>query len=122
MIKIIHLPIPLPLPNCFLSLHAMESTSTTPQFSEQEIVRRNKLEEIRKLGIDPYPAAEFKVNVTAKDIHENYERDKTNYKDVSIAGRLMGIRIMGNAAFAALQDATGRIQVYIRRDDVCPGE
>jgi lysyl-tRNA synthetase class 2 len=100
----------------------METTSTTQHHSEQEIIRRQKREEIIKLGIDPYPAAEFKVNVTAKDIHENYERDKTNYKDVSIAGRIMGMRIMGNAAFAALQDASGRIQIYVRRDDVCPGE
>ncbi|MCX6310604.1 MAG: lysine--tRNA ligase [Bacteroidetes bacterium] len=100
----------------------MESTPTTQHLSEQEIVRRNKLDEIRKLGIDPYPAAEFPVNVTAKDIHENYERDKTNYKDISIAGRIMTIRVMGNASFASLQDTTGRIQLYIRRDDVCPGE
>ncbi len=100
----------------------MESTTPTQHLSEQEIVRRNKLDEIRKLGIDPYPAAEFPVNANAKDIHENYERDKTNYKDISIAGRLMGFRVMGNASFASLQDATGRIQIYIRRDDVCPGE
>lgn len=92
------------------------------QLSEQEIVRRQKLDELRKLGIDPYPAEEFPVNVTAKDIHENYERDKTNYKDVRIAGRLMGVRIMGKAAFAELQDASGRIQIYVNRDEICPGE
>ena len=92
------------------------------ELSEQEIVRRQKLDELRKLGIDPYPAEEFKVNVTAKDIHANYERDKTNYKDVQIAGRLMGIRIMGKAAFAELQDASGRIQLYVNRDEICPGE
>ncbi|CAN5910716.1 lysine--tRNA ligase [soil metagenome] len=100
----------------------MEPTTSTPQFSEQELIRRGKLDELRKLGIDPYPAAEFTVNVTAKDIAENYERDKTNYKDVSIAGRLMTVRDMGKAAFASLQDATGRIQIYVRRDDICPGE
>ncbi|HEU4719694.1 MAG TPA: lysine--tRNA ligase, partial [Bacteroidia bacterium] len=93
-----------------------------PELSEQENVRRQKLAELRSLGIDPYPAEEFKVNVTAADIHENYERDKTNYKDVSIAGRLMGMRIIGKASFAELQDATGRIQLYVNRDEICPGE
>lgn len=92
------------------------------QLSEQEIVRRQKLDELRKLGIDPYPAEEFTVNVTAKDIHENYERDKTNYKDVSIAGRLMSVRVMGKASFAELQDSSGRIQIYVNRDEICPGE
>lgn len=92
------------------------------ELSEQEIVRRQKLDELRKLGIDPYPAEEFKVNVTAKDIHANYERDKTNYKDVQIAGRLMGVRVMGKASFAELQDASGRIQLYVNRDEICPGE
>ncbi len=90
--------------------------------SEQEITRRNKLEEIRKAGIDPYPAEEFLVNANAVDIKENYERDKLNYKDISLAGRVMGVRDMGKAAFAELQDSTGRIQIYVRRDDICPGE
>lgn len=90
--------------------------------SEQEIVRRQKLEQLRQLGIEPYPADEFAVNVTAKDIKENYERDKTNYKAITIAGRLMGTRIMGKAAFAELQDSTGRIQIYVNRDEICPGE
>lgn len=90
--------------------------------SEQEITRRGKLAEIKKLGIDPYPAEEFLVNATAQDIKENYERDKLNYKDISLAGRLMSVRDMGKAAFAELQDASGRIQVYVRRDDICPGE
>lgn len=92
------------------------------EFSEQEILRREKLIEIRNLGIDPYPAEEFKINVTAADIKENYERDKLNYKDISFAGRIMSVRDMGKAAFAVLQDATGRIQIYIKRDEVCPGE
>jgi lysyl-tRNA synthetase class 2 len=92
------------------------------QLSEQEIVRRQKLEQLRTLGIEPYPAAEFNVNVTAKDIKENYERDKTSYKAISIAGRFMGVRIMGKASFAELQDATGRIQLYVNRDEICPGE
>lgn len=90
--------------------------------SEQEITRRSKLEEIKKLGIDPYPAEEFLVNATAADIKENYERDKLNYKDISIAGRIMSVRDMGKAAFAELQDSTGRIQIYVRRDDICSGE
>lgn len=90
--------------------------------SEQEIQRRNEREALMKMGIDPYPAALFEINVTAADIHENYERRKTDYKNVSIAGRLMTRRIMGSASFAEIQDATGRVQLYLRRDDLCPGE
>jgi len=90
--------------------------------SEQEIQRRQALQELRRLGIDPYPAEEFEINVTAQDIKENYERDKTNYKNISFAGRIMSRRIMGSASFAELQDATGRIQVYLKRDDICPDE
>lgn len=90
--------------------------------SEQELLRRKDREELIGMGIDPYPAALFNVNVTAKDIHENYERQKTDYKDISIAGRIMTKRIMGSASFAEIQDSTGRIQIYVRRDDICPGE
>ncbi|TAH19354.1 MAG: lysine--tRNA ligase [Cytophagales bacterium] len=90
--------------------------------SELEIQRRGKREELMKLGIDPYPAELYEVNATAKDILQNYERSKIDYKNISIAGRLMGFRIMGNASFAELQDATGRIQLYFRRDDLCPTE
>ncbi|MDH5367451.1 MAG: lysine--tRNA ligase [Cyclobacteriaceae bacterium] len=90
--------------------------------SEQEIVRRNSMEELKKLGINPYPSESFEVNVTAKDIHENYEKRKIDYKNISIAGRIMSRRVMGSASFAELQDATGRIQVYLRRDDLCPEE
>jgi lysyl-tRNA synthetase class 2 len=92
------------------------------ELSEQEELRRNKLAELKKLGIDPYPADEFKVNVTAKDIKENYERDKLNYKDIKFAGRIMSVRDMGKAAFAVLQDSTERMQIYVRRDDICPAE
>lgn len=92
------------------------------QLSEQEILRRQKLEEIIKLGINPFPPEQFEVNASAKDILENYERNKTDYKNISIAGRIMTIRDMGKACFASLQDATGRIQLYIRRDDICPEE
>ncbi len=90
--------------------------------SEQEQIRRESLKEMIQMGINPYPAESFDVNVTAQDIHENYERDKTNYKNISIAGRIMSRRIMGNASFAELQDSTGRIQIYVRRDDICQGE
>lgn len=75
-----------------------------------------------KLGINPYPAESFPINVTAEDIHKNYENRKTDYKDISIAGRLMTKRIMGSASFAEIQDSTGRLQIYLRRDDLCPDE
>lgn len=90
--------------------------------SEQEVFRREALAQLIKLGISPYPPEAFDVNVTAKDIHENYERDKLNYKQVSIAGRIMSKRVMGSASFAELQDATGKIQVYLNRDELCPEE
>jgi lysyl-tRNA synthetase class 2 len=90
--------------------------------SEQEILRRQKLEELRQLGIDPYPSATFAVNATIEDILKNYEKRKTDYKNISLAGRIMSFRIMGSAAFAELQDSTGRFQIYVRRDDICPGE
>jgi lysyl-tRNA synthetase class 2 len=90
--------------------------------SEQELERRKDREELMKLGIDPFPAESFPVNVTAEDIHKNYENNKTDYKDISIAGRLMSRRIMGSASFAEIQDSTGRLQIYVRRDDICPDE
>lgn len=92
------------------------------QLSEQEIIRRKSLEEFEKLGINPYPAELFDVNASAMEILENYERHKSDYRQISIAGRIMSRRIMGNASFAELQDETGRIQIYIRRDDICPTE
>jgi lysyl-tRNA synthetase class 2 len=92
------------------------------QLSEQEAIRRQSKDELEKLGIDPYPAELFEVNASAREILENYERLKSDYRDISIAGRIMSRRIMGNASFAELQDETGRIQIYIRRDDICPGE
>src|ERR1700709_313940 len=90
--------------------------------SEQEILRRESLQQLRALGIDPYPAAQYFVNAFAQDIADNFERFPDNYKAVTIAGRIMSRRIMGSASFAELQDSTGRIQVYIKRDDICPGE
>lgn len=92
------------------------------QLSEQEIIRRQSLQELLKLGINPYPADLFEINASAAEIHEHYPNQKIEYKDVSIAGRIMSRRIMGNASFAELQDETGRIQLYFRRDDLCPGE
>ncbi len=94
----------------------------TNELTEQEIVRRQSLQEIIKLGIEPYPAEKFDVTVTAAEIEANYEKDKPGFENVTIAGRIMGRRIMGNASFAELMDSTGRIQVYIRRDDICPTE
>ena len=90
--------------------------------SEQEIQRRKDKEELEKLGINPYPSETFVVNASAEDIKENYERNKLDYKDICIAGRLMSRRIMGSASFAEIQDSTGRIQIYLRRDDICEGE
>jgi lysyl-tRNA synthetase class 2 len=92
------------------------------QLSEQEIIRRQAKEELEKLGINPYPAELFEVNVSAGEILENYTRHKSDYRSISIAGRIMSRRIMGSASFAELQDETGRIQIYVRRDDICPGE
>ncbi|RAV97673.1 lysine--tRNA ligase [Pseudochryseolinea flava] len=92
------------------------------QLSEQELQRRKSKKDLEDLGINPYPAELFEVNASAKEIHENYERHKSDYRDISLAGRIMSRRVMGNAAFAELQDETGRIQVYFRRDDICPGE
>jgi lysyl-tRNA synthetase class 2 len=93
------------------------------ELNEQEILRRNKLEEITKSGIDAYPAELFDVNATAKNILENFSPERAEeYKNICIAGRIMSVRDMGKACFVSLQDSTGRIQLYIRRDDICPGE
>ncbi|AWW29911.1 lysine--tRNA ligase [Echinicola strongylocentroti] len=90
--------------------------------SEQEIERRKDREELMKLGINPYPAIQFPINASAEDIHKNYENNKNDYKDITIAGRLMSRRIMGSASFAEIQDSSGRLQIYVRRDDICPDE
>lgn len=92
------------------------------ELSEQEIQRRNSLEELRQLGIDPYPAAEYKVTAHSDDIKANFSDESDEKREVCIAGRLMGRRVMGKASFAELMDSKGRIQVYITRDDICPGE
>ena len=91
------------------------------ELSEQEIFRRRSLEELRSLGINPYPAEEYKVTGHAREILDTFE-DEAPRRAVSVAGRVMSRRIMGKASFLELQDSTGRIQIYITRDDLCPGE
>jgi len=91
------------------------------ELSEQEIGRRESLQELRNMGIDPYPAAEYPTNAFSTDIRDNFH-DEDEPRQVSIAGRMMSRRVMGKAAFAELQDSKGRIQVYITRDDLCPDE
>ena len=91
------------------------------ELSEQEIFRRRSLEELRSLGINPYPAEEYKVTGYAREILDTFE-DEAPRRAVSVAGRVMSRRIMGKASFLELQDSTGRIQIYITRDDLCPGE
>jgi lysyl-tRNA synthetase, class II len=92
------------------------------ELSEQEIIRRESLSKLRELGIDPYPAAEYKINATAAEIRESYKEGEPNFQDVSLAGRIMSQRIMGKASFVEIQDHTGRIQLYVSRDEICPGE
>ena len=91
------------------------------ELSEQEIDRRQCLQELREMGIDPYPAAEFPTNAFSTEIRDNFKDDEPQ-RDVCIAGRLMSRRVMGKASFAEIQDSKGRIQVYVSRDDLCPDE
>ena len=92
------------------------------ELSEQEIVRRNNLNELRALGIDPYPADEYPTDAFSTDIKAEYDDAAEEKRQVCIAGRIMSRRIMGKASFLELQDSKGRIQVYVTRDDICPGE
>lgn len=92
------------------------------ELSEQEIVRRRSMEAMRERGIDPFPAAEYTVTAHTAEIKENFSDDLTPPREVRVAGRIMSRRIMGKASFMELQDAEGRIQVYVSRDDICPGE
>ncbi len=92
------------------------------ELNEQEIIRRKKLEDFIALGINPYPAELYEVNVTTQEILENFPKDHTLYQDISFAGRIMSQRIMGAVAFYELQDAYGKIQVYAKRDELCPDE
>ena len=90
------------------------------QLSEQEILRRNSLKALRDLGIEPYPAERFDVTATAAEIAEQFDANPERFAEVRIAGRMLSRRIMGSASFFELQDHTGRMQIYIRRDDICP--
>ncbi len=90
--------------------------------SEQELIRRNSLNELVRLGINPYPAEPFTINAKTADIKSKFQDDQTLYQDVSIAGRIMSRRIMGAASFIEIQDESGRFQLYVKRDDICPGE
>lgn len=92
------------------------------QLTEQQQRRRQERDELIKMGINPYPADTFLVNVTIEDILKNYESRKLDYKNITIAARIMNRRIMGSASFTQIQDATGRIQIYLKRDELCPGE
>ena len=99
-----------------------EKLQFSMELNELQLQRRASLEELRKLGVDPYPAELFEVNANAADIMKHYPDDKLSYKNITIAGRLMRRRIMGKASFAEIQDHTGRIQIYVSRDDICPTE
>jgi lysyl-tRNA synthetase, class II len=101
----------------------MQAAQTHP-LSEQEIIRRNALQELIRLGIDPYPAETFTVSAYSTDVLEQFEINPANYEGltVSLAGRMMSRRIMGNASFAELQDSKGKIQLYINRDEICGGD
>jgi lysyl-tRNA synthetase class 2 len=92
------------------------------QLSEQELIRRNSLEQLLELGINPYPSEIFDVNTTAEEIQKNFQEGSSQYQDISIAGRIMSRRIMGAASFTEIQDKTGRIQLYFKRDEICPDE
>jgi lysyl-tRNA synthetase class 2 len=102
--------------------NSTQITMNNLELSEQEIIRRGSLDELRRLGIEPYPAALYDVNAYSADIKTQFSDDAPERRQVSIAGRIMSRRIMGKASFAELMDSKGRIQLYISRDDLCPGE
>jgi len=105
----------------FVLLRCSKIIRIMVELSEQEMIRRNSLEQLRQMGIDPYPAAEYITDAFSKEIKESF-KDDAEPRNVSIAGRLMSRRIMGKASFAEIQDSKGRIQIYISRDDICPDE
>ena len=105
----------------FASILIIESDMNVLELSEQEIGRRESLQQLRQMGINPYPAAEYPTNAFSTEIIDSF-RDEDESRQVVIAGRMMSRRVMGKASFAELQDSKGRIQVYITRDDLCPGE
>jgi lysyl-tRNA synthetase class 2 len=113
----------VPLTSTFASTLRTKNKMNTSQLSEQEQIRREKLGDLLGMGIDPFPAAMYPINNNAASIKENFTAErKEEYSNVCIAGRIMSVRDMGKANFAVIQDSTGRIQLYIRRDDICPGE
>lgn len=92
------------------------------ELNEQEIQRRKDVEELRSMGIEPYPAAEYEINTNSEEIRENFDKEEAKFTNVRIAGRIMSRRIMGAASFCELQDEKGRIQLYLNRDEICPNE
>ena len=92
------------------------------QFSEQEQIRRESLLALRNMGIEPYPAASFEISHSAATILKQFPEQPDSFKHVSLAGRVMGKRIMGKASFAVIQDSTSKIQIYVKGDEICPGE
>jgi len=92
------------------------------ELSEQEIIRRNSLQEIISLGINPYPASKYEITANSTDILKDFDPEKGNFQDISLAGRIMSRRMMGKASFVELQDSHGRIQAYVNRDFICPGD
>lgn len=107
--------------NYFVLLYEFYFTMHNLELSEQEIIRRQSLDELRQMGIEPYPASGYEVNTYSIDIKNDFT-DDADRREVSIAGRIMGRRIMGKASFIELMDSKGRIQIYVTRDDLCPGE
>ena len=113
---------------CNFAGYAIESTikkqihMSINDLNEQEQIRRDSLAKLRELGIEPYPAALYPVNTSAREIKDGYKPEEGNFQDVVIAGRIMSRRIMGAASFGEIQDETGRIQIYVNRDEICPGE
>jgi lysyl-tRNA synthetase class 2 len=120
--------------------NTQQNPNAQPTLNDQEQFRRSSMNQLRAMGIEPYPAATYEVNITAKEIHEKFSKEeyaaavaatpegaspdlsKLPYQNISIAGRIMSRRIMGAAAFAELQDSSGRIQLYVKRDEICDGE
>src|SRR5262245_33159000 len=108
----------------YLCENFFKISMSAAHLSEQEIIRREKLAELNKLGIDAYPAPLYPVNTSSAYIKQYYrgEENKADFADVCIAGRIMSVRDMGKANFAVIQDSVGKIQLYIKQDDICPGE
>ncbi len=106
----------------FCSALQIQIRMSSQQLSEQEVVRRENLGKIRDLGIDPYPAIHYPVNAFAAEIKSQYQEGAVGFEQVCLAGRLMMKRVMGKASFAELQDSSGRIQIYVARDEICPGD